>query len=147
MPLDATLKFSLIAISSNMGQRVDAPPTSPSHTREDETAASLLLTMRLPRSPTSPRHAPTTSPLITASIMSRRPSISGRLAPPSPHSPRLPRQEKSAAASASDVQKRNGLDYIPASRTAREIQMRDSTQVETPGSLLGLTGHRNKNGL
>ncbi|KAF8349649.1 hypothetical protein F5887DRAFT_947413 [Amanita rubescens] len=133
------------SISSNKGQRVDASPTSPSHTREDETAASLLLTMRLLRSPSSPRHVTTTSPLITASVTSRRPSISGRLAPPSPPSPRLPRQEKLAAGSVSDMQKKNALEYIPVSRTAREIQMRGSAQVETPGSLLGLTGHRNKN--
>lgn len=144
MPLEPTLKLSLLAISSNKGQRVDASPTSPSHTREDETAASLLLTMRLLRSPSSPRHV-TTSPLITASVTSRRPSISGRLAPLSPPSPRLPRQEKLATGPVSDMQKKNAPEYIPVSRTAREIQMRGSAQVETPGSLLGLTGHRNKN--
>ncbi|KAF8628510.1 hypothetical protein AX15_003856 [Amanita polypyramis BW_CC] len=143
-------------------QRIDtSPDLSPSsyHTPEDETAASLLLTMRLLGSPTIPKHVSATSPSMPtatpASMGLRRPSISDRnSALPSPSSFTLPPLERLPVSSAipsqsvtmkSGKRERERVAAVPR-YPVREDKMHDSQPVvvETPGSLLGLTGFRNK---
>lgn len=127
-----------------------APLSTPPRTREDETAASLLLTMRLLRSPTSPRHVSTTSPFMHGS--SNKPSMSGSSAsPPSPPSLGLPLPERMFTSSLSGTSKNNERERggsVTQAYPVRENRMSASqlVTVETPGSLLGLTGRRTRNG-
>ncbi|KAK2463778.1 hypothetical protein APHAL10511_004216 [Amanita phalloides] len=124
-------------------QRVEASPafpSSPSRTREDETAASLLLTLR---SPTSPRHPSATSPLLhMSSAGSRRQSISHTTSPPPSLALPLPeRLTISETLRKSDC----GREFASPAYVVGGNNVNGAQQVETPGSLLGLTLYKNRN--
>ncbi|KAM6489988.1 hypothetical protein JOM56_014567 [Amanita muscaria] len=115
------------AIKRSSHSRVPASPTSP-HTPEDETAASLLLTMRHQHSPVSPLgHG------AMVRLKGRRSSVSsGRGAPASPPTPlpsslMLPPPE---------------MAYHTSPASSASTSHRPQVAVETPGSLLGLTSYR-----